>query len=397
MNAKKRRLILLAITLVALGAVAASIIFFAGGGNGYEVCAKALEKLMYETDSLQYNYELAATLDGEETSAETGEYKFNRGEQSERIESREAGEPARVKYTYIMGDTRYRFVDHEARTYSSYSVGRDKSETLIEDTELNRQYFKLYKLLADFVSGSAKNHIIKQGSRDGETTYSLSLTEAQLPELARTGLNISNMVIAREDTWLKVEYEDERKAFLKYYQDKAGEPLDEIVFSVRGDNKELNTAYYQMRDEMRDSYNALAGENRRVYVTKEGEALIYDTWREYVKHHPSEGRLLFGVNAERLDFVKLNCSARVDDVGRFTYLDAEIYVTLTDYYGAVYELTLEYTCDISNYGQTLPDTFDVDAYTKTITEYVEPTYETVERDVTFNGVTYHVESREAVK
>lgn len=411
MKRKQKRLIALGALILALAVVGGVTLYSLGGGDGYEACASAFKKFLFECDNYTLDVSAKLTLNGQTLTTFTQNARYSKDAASIRERSSDIGKPEPVEtLTYYMDGKRYYNINDAEKTYQSYNTNYD-GRVKVEDSELNRRAYDLWKLLADLLAGDAKNNVVKLGKTGENTEYQMRLSESQLPEFVKlltsmSGLIFNEMYMIDYD---RVEYEDRYATFAAWHLSKTGEALPKDFFDFIYTNDDLMNAYYALYDEMDREYEAILDAQTSpciLYVAEDGTSKPYHDYFEYVTAHDDGTWLLApeGVSVAGLDknmlypasvrIKSVEANALIDAQSRPVSCDFSLTLDILDVFDARHELIVDVKLAATDYDTTIPEKFNTDEYTEKV--YTAAAKETKTeapletKDVVFDGKVYTV-------
>lgn len=391
----KRMKIALGVLVIALAASAGAIARLSGSGNGYETVFRAFEKFVFEAKNVSIDFTMEECFDGASTDSMRSRSRTD-GANRYYVSLDETGEIKKEEYT--IAGKRYYNVDHDEKTYESYSYNSADITLEADDTDENRTIARLIKLYADFITGDVKNRFVRERTETG-SRYTVSLTQEQLPEVVSLFMELLNSTVfdQTELDCVYVDYEDYSSVISAYYREKTGEELNEHILLGDYENAELRKAYNDFRQEMKDFYTKMGEEvsqNAYVYVYENGKADVYESEKAYyqikglsAEIYMEEGLTDF-LKGFRVDTVKAVFDISKD--GMPEKADFLFKVLITDVNDAQHALECRAEAKFFGYGQTTFEIPDFASYTNLYDIKTEVTYEEVKETISFLGKEYEI-------
>lgn len=375
-----------------VGVLVLSVSAFAAFGSvgGYSQYKDAIKLLLLDTKDVSLKANATITVDGETL----GDYLVE-------------GQYAGAQYsTHTVQSTRDETTEHwssdvdgkyvsfnsiQPEYYhcwdSSYDVNSVDQNFLgfNADDEVGQRLVKFVELAADTVMGDLKNNFVQTGSDNGSKTYTVDISEKQVPALVNAGLSLMAGSIGYDNyDYTRVEYEDYQKTMTDYYEQTTGGKLspDLTVWLFGGesevdlgsddwydDNEAAIDKYYEVSGQLDQKYWAEADKHQGgvLYIHADGTTDYYTTYEAFYQANPiqltdtDEIDYLVGQDAS-LEHV--TSTFTVDKDGRMTHNETTVTFTTTDAAGKDHELAISIQADLWDYDTTTVQGWDPGDRTK---------------------------------
>lgn len=386
--------ICLAAGILVTGASAAANYVASGG---YDIFKEGVKKIVFEEDNLSMNWSAEIDIDGVTLAGTKAECVYNGKDYAVKSTAYDAAGEEKAQHDVCLGGNHY-FWNEALDSYTLYKgidYGYQDTFPLMEDNEVNRRLVYFIEKLSDTVVGDLKNNIVQSSKENGFRTYSIRLSENQMPDIVSAGVSLVGAMMEEERIGYEgVWCEDEDSAFAVWYEQKTGEKLQDDFFAAyrsmtyeENDASRLSDAYWKMYEEMSEYYEKIAVENGGyLHVLEDGS---------YNTEEPEFEEDEFLIDGS-LRICLAEGSFTVDRQNRITAMEGRVELTAIQD-GAEHTYSMRINAEMGEYGTSKPVLFDTEGL-ECLEESKESAYDeeyvddrnTSEVEVKFNGKVYHI-------
>ncbi len=375
-----------------VGVLVLSVSAFAAFGSvgGYSQYKDSIKLLILDTKSVSLKASAAVTVDGETLSDYLVEGQYAGAQYSTHI-TQSTRDETTERWTSDVGGKYVAFNSDQPDYYrswdSSYDVESEDQNFLgfSADDEMGQRLVKFVELAADTVMGDLKNNFVQTGSEGGSRTYTVDISEKQVPALVNAGLSLMAGCIGyNNDSYTRVEYEDYQKTVTDYYEQTTGEKLSPDVsvwlFGGETDSDLGSEEWYDENQAAIDKYYEVSGQlDQRcwaeadkhqggvVYVHADGTTDYYATYEAYYQAVPGQLTDTDEINylvSKDASLEHVTSTFTVDQDGRMTHNETTVTFTTTDAAGKDHELAITVQADLWDYDTTTVQGWDPGDRTK---------------------------------
>lgn len=375
-----------------VGVLVLSVSAFAAFGSvgGYSQYKDAIKLLLLDTKNVSLDATATITLDGETfgTYSVDGQYA---GAQY-RTHTKESTGDKTSEYWSSDVDGKYVSFNSSQPEYyhswdSSYDVNSVDQNFLgfNADDEMGQRLVKFVELAADTVMGDLKNNFVQTGSEGGSKTYTVDISEKQVPALVNAGLSLMAGSMGYDNyDYTRVEYEDYQKTMTDYYEQTTGGKLSpDLTVWLFGGESEVDLSsgdwydnnqaaidkYYEVSGQLDQKYWAEADKHQGgvLYIHADGTTDYYTTYEAFYQANPIQL-----TDTDELDYLvgqdasleHVTSTFTVDKDGRMTHNETTVTFTTTDAAGKDHELAISIQADLWDYDTTTVQGWDPGDRTK---------------------------------
>lgn len=351
--------------------------------NGYSSYKAALKHLALETNNVTLDASVSFEIDGKEIMMEQVAQKITPNGKSTYSKSVESPDYLHEVYTYEDGKYSIRYFPEENAYYQwEDNYDYNSVENLIGidmDDKTTNKLARFIELGVDMLIGDLKNNVVLLSNDNGVREYSIDVATNQMPEIVNAGISLlfSSMNYDNSDRSFTT-YEDWIVTFGNYWKEQMGtefpddlyngnlsddELADELAAYGYADYEEFWDACGKVEQEFWEKYDNILYEEKGgkgvLVILEDGSYDYYESYYEYLDENEeySDARLyrLFGdepvVQGAKM-IVKIN------ENGELLYNYAEATLIGYDEEGNAHTATVKVDLSASDYGTTVPDTFD---------------------------------------
>ena len=356
-----------AVLIGLVGVLVLSVSAFAawGSSTGYGKYKDAVTTIFTDTENVTIDAEGVILFDGETAYKGEMQYKIDGSDYSSYEKSMsfaETEEDVDEYYCYAIGNTETYFYSGDPNYYQ-YERDMAYADNPLSFGEENDKVIRFVELCADSVIGDLKNNVVLVDDKDGIRSYRLDVTADQIPAVITAGFDLLTSVNDVGSGY--VIYDDDYDASLAaYYEQVHGSPLPEDYFDrlYESDDDAMWEEYNDLcveRDEYYEAIRVKSGDTAVLSVKNDGSYEVYPDYRTYAfseSYGTSNLGAYLGSNAV-LYGVTFDFS--IDEEDRLTDNDLSVLFSVVDGNGEKHTVELKVCVDFSDYGTTVPDTFDV--------------------------------------
>ena len=366
-----------------VGVLVLSVSAFAAFGSvgGYSQYKDAIKLLRLDTKNVSLKANATITVDGETLGDYHVEGQYAGAQYSTHI-TQSVGDETSEHWTSDVGGKYVSFNSGAPGYYHAWDSGNDTDSEgrnflgFDADDEVSQRLVKFVELAADTVMGDLKNNFVQIGSEDGSKTYTVDISEKQVPALVNAGLSLmAGSVGYQSYGYTRVEYEDYQKTMTAYYEQATGEKLSAelAAWFFEGDTKTTDSDWYDQNQAAIDKYFEAAEQldqkywteaNKHqdgvLYVHADGTTDYYATYAAFYEAHPID----FGANewdylvGQDASLEHVTSTFTVDQNGRMTHNETTVTFTTTDAAGKDHELAITVRADLWDYDTTTVQGWD---------------------------------------
>ena len=351
--------------------------------NGYTSYKAALKHLALETNNVTLDASVAFEIDGKEIMMEQVAQKITPNGKSTYSKSVEAPDYLYEVYTYEDGKYCIRYFPEENAYYQwEDNYVSSSMENLIGvdmDDKTTNKLARFMELGVDMLIGDLKNNVVLLSNDDGVREYSIDVATNQMPEIVNAGISLLFSSVNYDYSERNfTTYDDWMVTFGNFWTEKMGTEFPEDLYNGNLSDDELadvlaeyGYADYdefweecsEVEQEFWEKYDNIFYEEKGgkgvIVILEDGSYDYYESYYEYLDANEefSEANLyrMFGdepvVQGAKM-IVKIN------DNGELLYNYAEATLIGYDDEGNAHTATVKINLSASDYGTTVPDTFD---------------------------------------
>lgn len=229
----------------------------------------------------------------------------------------------KISHLPTLEEYSYSLAKADSKGFNGGYVNASDEEKAVQDKTIN-----FFELLCDTLVGDLKNNVVLESSDAGNSTYSISLSKEQVPELVNAGLSM-----------LSGSFSSDIHHFFE-------------------DDASPDEAAYEQADKLINEH----GYKGCVYFRTDGSVEYYESAADYyavVGYKDVSTSTAFSMFADGPELNGLSATATIDSQGRITRASGEVEFTGTDANGGAVSLTMKINAAITDYGTTVIEPFDI--------------------------------------
>lgn len=344
--------------------------------NGYSRYKDAVKTLALKADNYTADVTMAVSADGQQILTKSCHYQREGKNQATYSKSTEMdGTPSENWCTILNGtetwcsssEQDYYYTDSDARTNSTLFG-------LANDEELDNRMVNFAEIAADTIVGDLKNNFVQTGSDANGDTYSVDISESQVPPLINAGLSLmAYSVNAERGSSSRVAWQDYDAASQAYFEKTTGEtlPADFMEQYNKGDdawyqnNEKLVDHFNEVTGSMSDQYQEVLSQNDDkgvVYVHTDGAYDYYPDEQSYYDAHPEEASASWTLEnyvGDDASLKQVSLTFALDKNGNLTANKIDVTFSVAGKDGASHSVVFSADINVKDYGTTKVTPLDV--------------------------------------
>lgn len=349
--------------------------------NGYSRYKDAVKALALNADNYTAVGTMTASVDGKQIISQ--DYNYQKEGKNQATYSKSVGMDGKANehWDTILNGTETWYGSNDKDYYYTNSNVSSTSTLLgmANDEEMDSRMVNFAEIAADTVVGDLKNNFVQTGSDANGDTYTVDISENQVPPLINAGLSLlAYSVNAERGTYSRVAWQDQDAIAKAYFEKTTGEtlPADFMDSYNHGDdawytaNEKLVDHFNEVIGSMSDQYQDVLSQNNDtgvVYVHTDGTYDYYPDEQAYYAAHPEEATASWTLEnyvGDDASLKQVSSTFNLDKNGNLTANKIDVTFAVTGKDGASHTVVFSANITVKDYGTTKVAPLDVSGRTE---------------------------------